>query len=80
MAVSCPSRPAALASSPACNVERGSRIDPPPQALQHLADRATGAGLAVLGPYAAEWMEAHAVSPRINSLKHNDAALIQRVS
>lgn len=34
----------------------------------------------VLAPYPAEWMEAHAVSPRINSLKHNDAALIQPVS
>lgn len=34
----------------------------------------------VLAPYPAEWMEAYAVSPRINSLKHNDAALIQPVS
>jgi putative SOS response-associated peptidase YedK len=34
----------------------------------------------VLAPYPAEWMEARAVSPRINSLKHNDAALIQPVS
>jgi hypothetical protein len=59
---------------------RRRECDPPPQALQHLADRATGAGLAVLAPYPAEWMEAHAVSPRINSLKHNDAALIQRAS
>lgn len=34
----------------------------------------------VLAPYPAKWMEARAVSPRINSLKHNDAALIQPVS
>jgi putative SOS response-associated peptidase YedK len=34
----------------------------------------------VLAPYPAEWMEAYAVSPRINSLKHDDAALIQPVS
>jgi putative SOS response-associated peptidase YedK len=36
--------------------------------------------LAVLAPYPAERMAAHAVSPRINSLRHNDANLIQRVS
>lgn len=34
----------------------------------------------VLAPYPAGWMEAHAVSPRINSLKHDDATLIQPVS
>jgi len=34
----------------------------------------------VLAPYPAEWMEAHAVSPRVNSVKHNDASLIQPVA
>lgn len=38
--------------------------------------RARGA----LAPYPAEWMEAHAVSPRVNSVKHNDASLIQPVA
>jgi putative SOS response-associated peptidase YedK len=33
-----------------------------------------------LAPYPAEWMEAHAVSPRVNSVKHNDASLIQPVA
>jgi putative SOS response-associated peptidase YedK len=34
----------------------------------------------VLAAYPAEWMEAHAVSPRVNSVKHNDASLIQPVA
>jgi putative SOS response-associated peptidase YedK len=34
----------------------------------------------VLAPYPAEWMDAHAVSPRVNSVKHNDASLIQPVA
>jgi len=34
----------------------------------------------LLVPYPAERMEAHAVSPRINSRKHNDAALLRPVS
>jgi putative SOS response-associated peptidase YedK len=34
----------------------------------------------VMAPYPAEWMEAHAVSPRVNSVKHNDASLIQPVA
>ncbi len=34
----------------------------------------------VLAPYPAEWMEAYAVSPRVNSVKHNDASLIQPVA
>jgi putative SOS response-associated peptidase YedK len=34
----------------------------------------------VLSAYPAEWMEAHAVSPRVNSVKHNDASLIQPIA
>ncbi len=35
---------------------------------------------AALQPYPQEWMQAHAVSPRVNLPKHNDATLIQPLS
>lgn len=34
---------------------------------------------AVLETYPEKWMQAHAVSPRVNSLKHNDQALIEPI-
>ena len=33
-----------------------------------------------LAPYPAEWMEAYPVSPRVNSIKHNDPTLIRPLS
>ena len=35
---------------------------------------------AVLNPYLDQWMRAHAVSPRVNSTKHDDVSLIRPIA